>query len=334
MFLSIILLIIGMILLIKGADWFVEGSSNVAKALKISPLIIGLTLVSIGTSLPELSVSINSAFQGKTDMSFGNVVGSNIFNVLVVIGFSALFTPILIKKNLWFDLFTCIFIYILIALFAFVITPDVFDLFEAIALSIIFVVYMVLIVLRAKKLKSNEEENVENEKKPKKWYINALLIILGIAGIIGGGQLVVSSASKIAIDLGMSELLVALTIVAVGTSLPELVTSMVAAKKGENDIAIGNAIGSCIFNALMILGFSSVISAAKENPIDQLLNSRVDVIVMCISVLLIIFMAFTIKKVNRVGGAIMILIYVAYLVYIILRNVQPDLFYCLNSVVL
>lgn len=321
--LNLLFLVIGMFLLIKGADWFVEGSSNVAKALKIPSLIIGLTLVSIGTSLPELSVSVIGALEGNADISYGNVIGSNIFNVFVVIGASALFTPMIVSKDVKkYDVPILIGIYALFALFSFVTTPLVLSRWESIILAVLFVAYIIFLVLRTKK--SNEvveEEKEETQAKPRKMWVNIILIIVGIAAIIGGGKFVVDTASNLALMAGMSNLLVGLTIVAVGTSLPELVTSIVAAKKAENDIAVGNAIGSSIFNILLILGVASTIA-----PIGFEFNTIVDAAMMMLSVVLVFIFAVKSNKINKVQGGVLILVYVAYLAFIILRNEYPAIF--------
>ncbi len=316
---DIVLLIVGMILLIKGADLFVEGSSYVAKKLKIPALIIGLTLVSIGTSLPELSVSVTSAAQGLNDMSFGNVIGSNIFNTFVVIGCSALFIPMTVSKGMFrYDIPILTGIYVLLIVFACLITPQELSLWEAIILVVLLVAYMAFLVIRGKKESQEEQEEQEEKKeeKSKPWWVEALFIVIGLAGIIFGGNFVVDSASSIAKACGMSELLVSLTIVAVGTSLPELVTSMVAAKKGEHDIAIGNAVGSCIFNILLILGISALI-----HPMHIDVSSYVDLGVMLLSILLVLAFVWKKRKVEKWQGIVMVVIYVAYLAYIILRNI-------------
>ena len=319
--LNVLFLIIGMALLIKGADFFVDGSSRVAKALKIPSLIIGLTLVSIGTSLPELSVSLTSSLNGLNDMSFGNVVGSNIFNVLVVIGASALFTPMIVSKSVYkYDIPVLIGIYAIVLLFGFVISPLAFVLWESIVILSLFIAYLVFLVIRTKKGEDQIVEEVK-EEKPRKMWVNIVYIVLGCAAIIFGGDFVVDTASYLAGKLGMSELLISLTIVAVGTSLPELVTSMVAAKKGENDIAVGNAIGSCIFNMLLILGLSSTLSPIKIQAI-----SIVDNLVMAFSVILIVFFALKARKITRTHGIIMVGIYAIYLAYIVLRNIYPEVF--------
>ncbi len=313
-FLNIFLLIFGMFLLIKGADLFVEGSSCLAKILHIPSLIIGLTLVSIGTSLPELSVSLTASIQGMNDMNFGNIIGSNIFNTYIVIGVSAMITPLFVSKNMKkYDIPILCFIYLLLVLFSFVITPNILSLCESIILFILTLLYLTFLILRSKKESKQEKKN---PSKNRNWKTSFLFIIIGLIAIIAGGQFVVKSASTIAIQLGMSELLVGLTIVAIGTSLPELTTSIVAAKKKENDIAIGNAIGSCIFNVLLILGLSSIIQ-----PVKIANSSFVDVIVMLISGIFIFLFSWKKQKINFIHGFLLTLMYIGYLTYIILRNI-------------
>lgn len=319
MFISVVLnllfLVIGMFLLIKGADFFVDGASRVAKALKIPSLIIGLTLVSIGTSLPELSVSVTAALSGNADISYGNVIGSNIFNVFVVIGASAIFTPMIIDKAMKkYDIPILLGIYGLFAIFSFVITPKELDRVESIIFCLLFIGYLVFLVLRTKKEGVQEVEE-ETEEKPRKMWVNIAFILAGLAAIVAGGEFVVTTAETLALMAGMSKLLVGLTIVAVGTSLPELVTSMVAAKKGENDIAVGNAVGSSIFNILLILGVASTIK-----PITFELSTYIDVIAMAVSAIMLFIFAYKGSKVNRWQGALMIAVYAIYLTFIILRN--------------
>ena len=311
-FLNILILIVGMFFLIKGADLFVDGASKVAKAMKIPSLVIGLTLVSIGTSCPELSVSVQSAIKGMNDMSFGNVIGSNIFNTFIVIGVSSFFVPLIVSKHMFkYDIPIAMAIYVVVLLMGFVITPNIINWWEGVILVVILVAYTTFLILRSK----NEPQEEQTDEKKRKWYINVLLIVFGLAGIIFGGDLVVDNASAIALKLGMSELLVGLTIVAIGTSLPELVTSIVAAKKGENDIAIGNAIGSCIFNIILILAISSMIS---EMPIAMI--QLFDVVVMLLSAVVIMLLSAKKKQINKWSGLVMIVIYVVYFTYIIVRD--------------
>ena len=313
---NVILLIVGILLLIKGADDFVEGASTIAKKMRIPALVIGLTLVSIGTSMPELSVSLTASINGQNDMSFGNVVGSNIFNTFVVIGVASLFTPMLIDKNMKkYDLPILMGIYGLLALFAFVVTPGTIETWEAIILFSFTFTYIAFLLYRSRKeIKEGGDYDLE-ELKEIKTSSNLFLIACGLAGIIGGGTLVVDNAEIIAKALGMSELLVGLTVVSIGTSLPELVTSVVAAKKGENDIAVGNAIGSSLFNVVLILGLSSTI---KPMAVDM--SSLVDIAVMFASALLIFIISFTKGHVNRWKGILLLLVYIAYFAYIIVRN--------------
>ena len=310
---NFILLIIGLFLLIKGADVFVDGASNIARKLRIPSLIIGLTLVSIGTSAPELSISVTSALQGMNSMSFGNVIGSNTFNVLVVIGVSALFTALTVSSDVKkFDVPILIGIYVLLALFAFVISPLALTRIEAAILLVLFVLYIALLIFRGR----SEQTEDDSDEPIKKWYVSIILIVVGIAAIIFGGDLVVDSASAIAIKFGMSELMVGLTIVAVGTSLPELVTSVVAARKGELDIAVGNAVGSSIMNILLILGVSAVLRPISIEP-----SALVDVIVMALSILIIFFTTLKKNSVGKITGVSMLAVYVLYIAYIIIRNI-------------
>ncbi len=323
---SILFLIAGIYLLIKGADLFVDGSSNIARFFKIPSLIIGLTLVSIGTSLPELSVSITASLNGSNEISFGNVIGSNIFNILIVVGASSLFVPLTISKSMKkYDLPILLLIYLVLALFCFVTTPLIINTLEAIIILVLFVLYLVFLILRSIKENKNQNDNEiiesETKKETKPMYLNIGYIILGFILIVSGGELVVNGASDIAkeicnligiTDQSKIDLLIGLTVVSVGTSLPELVTSIVAAKKGENDIAIGNAVGSCIFNVLLILGTAATI---VEMQIAN--NTFIDVIVMFIAALLIFIFSFKKLRINKIQGLVMIILYVMYLAYTI-----------------
>ncbi|WP_428817744.1 calcium/sodium antiporter [Clostridium butyricum] len=316
-----IILLVGFALLIKGADIFVDGASALAKKMGIPPVIVGLTIVSIGTSAPELAVSLISALNGSNNIAIGNVVGSNIFNTLMVLGVTTIVLPIIIhKKNVKNDFIVNTVITILL----FILTFDsllgkgsnIISRFDGLILLIICLAYMVMLVVKAKKTdmpKPTEEELNVNV------FIKILLIIVGAAGIVIGGQLVVNSASNIASSLGMSEKLVGLTIVAMGTSLPELVTSVVAALKGENEIALGNVLGSNIFNILLILGTSSVIS-----PIVVESGLIVDFGFLIAITLLLYLVVFLNKqkekKLTKLEGIIMVALYAGYIVYIISRN--------------
>lgn len=309
-----ILLILGFVLLVKCADIFVDGSSNLAKALKIPTLIIGLTIVAFGTSAPEAAVSITSSIKGQNDIAVGNVIGSNICNLLLVLGFSAFFNPLRAKKQIILkDFLFCILSYLV--LFIMVSGPfimgqnyGVLSRSDGLILLCFLAVYLYSLILNTSR---NDMKKVEE----KKFSIKDLIyIVVGIIGIILGGNLVVDSASNIASSFGISENLIALTIVAIGTSLPELVTSVVAARKNETDIAIGNVIGSNIFNIFFILGASSAISEIVIG-----FESFIDIIIM-IATGIIVYL-FTIKN-SRIGNKkaiIMLLIYLSYIIYIIYR---------------
>ncbi len=309
--LSIVLLVVGMFFLIKGADWFVEGAAAIARSFHIPSLVIGLTLVSIGTSMPEFSVSLTSSLQGLNDMSFGNIIGSNIFNTFVVIGVSACLTPLVVSKDMQkYDLPILVGIYTILAIFAFVISPNVINLWESIIIFSLTIFYTLFLILRSRK-----QPQVEEETKKRKWWINVILVIVGLAGIILGGNLVVNNASSIAMKLGMSELLVGLTIVAVGTSLPELVTSIIAARKNEGDIAIGNVIGSSIGNIGLILGIAGVIKPAQIS--NSILTDTI--ILFAATTFFTLFLAKK-KETTKTFGIILIVIYILYLAFAIVRN--------------
>ena len=301
---SFILLLAGFIFLIKGADYFVEGSSNIAKKFKISPMIIGLTIVAMGTSMPELSVSITSSLIGKNDMSLANVVGSNMFNILMALGVSSLIINLPIKKDsIKFDIPFLIGIGTLLLLMLFDLKLSIF---EGLILIGIFVFYLWKTLKPM--LKKKDKDIKENEEKNKSMFKMIVISLVGIIGIIIGGNMVVDNASKIAEIFGMSQNLIGLTIVAVGTSLPEFVTSIMAIKKGENEIAIGNVVGSNIFNILLILGVSSVV-----NPLIINIVGLIDVLFMIASSVLLYLFIRKNKNLNRYQGIIFILLYVGYI---------------------
>ena len=307
---SFILLLVGFIFLIKGADYFVEGSSNIAKKFKISPMIIGLTIVAMGTSMPELSVSITSSLIGKNDMSLANVVGSNMFNILMALGVSSLIINLPIKKDsIKFDIPFLIGIGTLLLLMLFDLKLSIF---EGLILIGIFVFYLWKTLKPM--LKKKDKDIKENEEKNKSMFKMIVISLVGIIGIIIGGNMVVDNASKIAEIFGMSQNLIGLTIVAVGTSLPEFVTSIMAIKKGENEIAIGNVVGSNIFNILLILGISSVV-----NPLIVNIVGLIDVLFMIASSVLLYLFIRKNKNLNRYQGIIFILLYVGYIIYTIIR---------------
>ena len=302
-----LMLIVGFVLLIKGADLFVDGASSVAGKLKVPSLIIGLTVVSMGTSMPEAAVSISASLSGDNAISLGNVIGSNIFNFLMVVGISSIILPIVtdndvLKRDMPINLAITVALMIMLI-------DNKFTRLEAIILLVLFASYMFLLIRSAIKNRVEAEET-----KIMSWTKSLIFIAIGIAAIIGGGNLVVNGATKIAANLGMSQTLIGLTIVAIGTSLPELVTSVVAARKGDSGIAMGNVVGSNIFNILFILGSAGTIKPMVSNK-EFFIDS---IILIGVSVMMLAF-AFTKKKTGRIEGSICVLVYVAYTTYIIMR---------------
>ncbi|MBE5926028.1 MAG: calcium/sodium antiporter [Lachnospiraceae bacterium] len=323
MLINIVLLIVGFALLVKGADFFVEGSSYIAKVLKVPAVIVGLTIVSIGTSAPELAVSVAAATKGESAMSISNVIGSNMFNLLMVLGVCSVIKPVKVKESiLKFEFPFSIF---LTGLVLFFISDKVMPWNDAKyskdtigslgrpagIIIIVLLIGFILFLIRSA-LKQRNEMNEEFKKMNP--ILCAVYVIGGIAAIVIGGDVVVDSAKSIALALGMTETLVGLTIVAMGTSLPELVTSVVASRKGSNDIAVGNVVGSNIFNILLVLGLSATIS-----PMLVLTISAVDLVILIVVSIIAYIFAFTKKEINRVEGIIMILMYAAYMVYAIIR---------------
>ncbi|MEE0939907.1 calcium/sodium antiporter [Methanobrevibacter sp.] len=308
--LQFVLLIVGFVFLIKGSDFFVDGASSVASLLKIPTIIVGLTIVAFGTSAPEAAVSITSSLTGSNAMAVSNVIGSNLFNILMVIGICALLGDLLMEKSvLNKDLPFLVGITLLLAIFIFM-GWNIANI-EGIILLLILICYIFYLVKNARKSK---DANVVEKAKltPLK---SAIFIIVGLTGIVVGGDLVVNSASNIAIALGMSETLVGLTIVAIGTSLPELVTSLTALKKGENQLVIGNVIGSNIFNILFVLGASSAIS---QIPLDP--SMMTDVLFMVGVTILCFIFGKTQEKYDKKEGIILVSLFVIYMAFAILRN--------------
>lgn len=315
-----LLLIIGFALLIKGADFFVDGASKIAKALHVSPLLIGLTIVAFGTSSPEATVSIVAALEENAGVAIGNVVGSNIFNITFVVGLTALLSPLkveseTIRKEIPFTLLASTSLLILISDISlqslssnFITRGDgfIFLLFFAIFL------YYIFEVARHSRDKI-KQENVAVEEPS--WGKNILFTLGGLAAIIFGGDLTVNSSIKIAYSFGMSETLVGLTIVAVGTSLPELITSVTAALKKQSEIALGNIVGSNIFNILFVLGAASVISPLAVDP-----KIVVDVVLMIILTVVLLIFSRSNSRIGKIEGIILAVAYIIYMIYIILRN--------------
>ena len=312
--LVMVLLVIGFVFLVKGADFFVEGSSSVAKRFNVPSLIIGLTIVAMGTSLPETAVSVTASLVDNNALAVSNAVGSNIFNLMVVIGFCAVMTPVAVdKQTLKRDFPFSVLCAVLLLALGFV-GMELGHVDGAILL-VLFAVYIIVLVRIALKHK-NSGVAVEEEGEIKLLSMSRSLIyiVLGGASIAVGGDMVVDSASRIAIDFGMSQTLVGLTIVSIGTSLPELVTSIVAARKNEVDMALGNAIGSNVFNFLMVHGIASAIS-----PIAFITENIIDIIILIVFSIVVWIMAWTKTKLNKGEGLIMLALYIAYAVYICVR---------------
>ena len=308
-FMALLLTIGGFILLIKGADFFVDGSSSVAKKLRVPSIIIGLTIVAMGTSLPECAVSVTASISGNNALAVSNVIGSNIFNLMVVAGSAAIFTPLAISKNTLTQEFPFSII-CAIALLIFGFLGMNLGRIEGIIFLIAFVAYIGWMVYSA--LKNRTESDEEYETLPA-WKC-ILYIVGGAIAIKYGGDFVVDGASAIALKLGLSQNLIGLTIVALGTSLPELVTSIVAARKNEVDMALGNVVGSNIFNILLVLGVAAAIS-----PIDFIMENVIDCALLIGMSLLVWWFGWSKKEVNRKEGILMVAIYAAYLAYIIMR---------------
>lgn len=308
--LQIILLLAGFLFLIKGSDFFVDGASSIASILKIPTVIVGLTIVAFGTSAPEAAVSITSSLTGSNAMAVSNVIGSNMFNLLLIIGLCAVIGELLMEKDvLTKDLPFLVLITIIFAAFI-LIGSDISNI-EGIILLIILIGYIVYLIRDTKSSKGANDVEKPKLTLPK----SIIYILIGIAGIVIGGDLVVDSASDIAIALGMSETLVGLTIVAMGTSLPELVTSLTALKKGENQLIIGNVIGSNIFNILFVLGASSAISAI---PISQ--SMLIDVLFLVFVTIVCFIFGKTQDKFDKKEGIVLVGLFVIYMAFAILRN--------------
>lgn len=302
---------VGFILLIKGADWLVNGASSLAKKYNVSNLAIGLTVVAFGTSAPELVVNVFAAAQGHQDIAFGNVIGSNIFNLFVILGIAGLITPLVVKSSTVWKEIPLSFIAIIALYFLannFFVTNSSLSRFDGVVLIVIFIIFLIYVY---KQLKTADVDiSISNETFSK--YKVILLIVGGLIGLVVGGKFIVDSAVSIALDLGVSEKLISLTIVAFGTSLPELATSIVAAYKRNVDIAVGNIIGSNIFNIFLILGVSSVITPLN---FDTVFN--IDLLFLAIGTSILFLAMFTGKKkiLDRWEAILLLALYVGYTIF-------------------
>lgn len=321
----ILLLAVGFAFLVKGADFFVEGSSSIAKKLKVPPIIIGLTIVAMGTSLPETAVSVTASLVQNNELAVSNVVGSNIFNLMFVIGVCSILTPIMVQKatvvrDIPLSLGCALFLLVLGISGLGDKTGMTLGHADGVIFLIVFAGYIFTMVRSAMKARAAgqkvEIEGVEecDNMKELSYGKSILFLIVGAAAIAFGGDLTVDTASRIAIELGMSQTLVGLTIVSIGTSLPELVTSVVAARKNEVDMAVGNVVGSNIFNILMVLGISSAIS-----PVALIRENIIDIVLLMVFSVMVWIFAGTRKKIERKEGIIMVVVYLVYCAYIIAR---------------
>lgn len=310
--LKYIYLIVGFVLLIKGADFFVEGSSSVAKKLRVPSIIIGMTIVAMGTSLPETSVSVSASIAAKNDLAISNVIGSNIFNLMVVCGICAVLCPLTVDgTTLKRDFpFSIVMAGLLMALGG---IDGVVGRFDGILFLVLFVVFLLIMIYSAKKSRDNSAPEADEYKIMPIWKC-ILYMVGGIAAIAAGGEMVVEGASDIARAFGMSENLIGMTIVALGTSLPELVTSVVAARKNELDMALGNVIGSNIFNILFVLGIASAIS-----PVSYTNENLIDSAVLIVMSMIVLIFCLPKKRLIRWNGAAMLALYAGYTAYIFTR---------------
>jgi len=314
------LLLIGFALLVKGADYFVDGASKIANTLRVSPMLIGLTIVAFGTSAPEASVSFIAAFEGNSDVAIGNIVGSNIFNVTFILGVTAIVFPLAvqsetIRKEIPFALLGAVVLLLLISDIQLQYSGiNIITRTEGILLLLFFAIFLYY-VFEVARNNRDQIDNSPSDTVTTSWTKNLAFTIGGLTSIVFGGNLVVENSIQIALSLGMSETLVGLTIVAIGTSLPELVTSVTAALKKQTEIALGNIIGSNIFNIFFILGASATI-----HPLAVDSKIFLDMWLMVFVTFLLLILSRTNHRISKTEGAILAFIYIIYLTFIIFRN--------------
>lgn len=303
-----LLLIVGFILLIKGADYFVIGSSAIARLLKVPSVIIGLTIVAMGTSAPEAAVSITAGLSGSNELALSNVIGSNIFNLILIVGVCAIIKPFIVDSSIMKRDFP---LAIIASVILFIFLQDgKLSRLEGIILLTLMAIYLLFTVMSA--LRNPVEDGMENHTLP--MHSCLFYIVIGLIGIIFGGDLVVDNACSIAAAFGLSETLIGLTIVAIGTSLPELVTSVTASRKGESGLALGNVVGSNLFNILFILGLSSTIHPIAADPL-----ALIDIPLLIISTAIVFVYCKIQKNMGRFMGTLCVAAYILYSVYIVLR---------------
>lgn len=315
-FLQILILIIGFALLIKGADWLISGASSVASNFKVSKQLIGLTIVAVGTGAPELAVSISSLAAGNTDMLIGNVMGSNIINILLLIGIAALIKPIRIKKNTIAKELPLLLLIstALVVLFLDMnitgATSNDFSRSDAIICILFFAIFIYYIIQMTRKNRKSRNEVAKPQYKLGKSF---LLVLIGLIGVVGGSQLVVNSASTIAAAIGISDRIIALSVVALGTSLPELITTVTAARRNEHELLVGNIVGSNIFNICIVLGLPVVIFGTITPESFEI----IDIAMLIGSAVILWLVTLTSSKITRKEGALMLLIFAIYYSYLV-----------------
>ncbi len=305
--LQLLFLVIGFAMLVKGADWFVDGASGIAEKFRIPQLIIGLTIVAMGTSAPEAAVSITAAFKGSADITIGNIVGSNILNILIILGLSAVIVALPVAKQ---TIKVDIPFLVGISALLFVLGMDgMVSLWDGVIMLAAFIAYLIYLIYSAKK---HPEEVTEEQSKNWPLWKSLIATVVGLGIVIWGSDLAVDASTKLARIFGMSEKLIGLTIVALGTSLPELFTSVTAARKGNADIAIGNIVGSNIFNILFVVGLSSLII-----PVPFAASFLIDTIISGAAAILLWLVCLRKYRMPRWSGAVMLACYAGYLTYLI-----------------
>lgn len=321
MLINILLLIFGFIILIKGADFFVDGASATAEHLNVSKILIGLTIVAFGTSAPELAISLNALASGSTDMLLGNVIGSNIMNILLILGIAAVIHPVTIKNNtVKKELPLTMLISTLLAVLFLDIKLDnglvnSISRSDAIVILLFFTIFLYYLIALARRKREEDEENPKQKNKIMSIWKAIFLVIVGLAGIIIGSDLVVECAKDLAFAVGISERLISLTIIAFGTSLPELTTTIVSSKKGEQDLLIGNIIGSNIFNICIVLGIPVAIYGTITPSSFQI----IDIIALVASSIALFIFSESSRKITKAEGILMLMSFAVYytLVFVI-----------------
>lgn len=307
---QVVLLVMGFVMLIKGADWFVEGASKIADRFGIPQLVIGLTIVAMGTSAPEAAISIASALKGSAEITIGNVLGSNILNGLIILGLTAVVRAIAVQKStIKYEIPFTVLVTVLLGVLG--LADGTISRLEGIILWAFFIIYLLYLFKMAKDGQQEAEETKKEEKRAPMWKL-VFLVIIGVVLIVFGSDVSVDAATALAKIFGMSERLIGLTIVALGTSLPELVTSVTAAIKGKADIAVGNIVGSNIFNILLVVGTTALIT-----PVAYSANFMVDTITAVATMVLLLICVLPKKKLDRPAGIIMLAGYVVYFIYLI-----------------